>query len=58
MHELKAADIWMTETVSKRVVLFGTGSAALDFLSVAPANLRIACLIDNDPAKHGASVSG
>ena len=41
-----------------RIVLFGTGSAALDFLSVAPATLQIIGLMDNDPSRHGAKVSG
>lgn len=41
-----------------RIILFGTGSAALDFLSVAPASLQIMGLMDNDISRHGTSVSG
>lgn len=41
-----------------RIILFGTGSAALDFLSVAPASLEIAGLMDNDASKHGTVIAG
>ena len=41
-----------------RIVVFGTGSAALDFLSMAPDALEIVGLADNDASRHGTIVSG
>ncbi|MEG3087165.1 TylF/MycF/NovP-related O-methyltransferase [Sphingomonas sp. PB4P5] len=41
-----------------RIILFGTGSAALDFLSMVPDTVEIVGLMDNDASKHGSVVSG
>lgn len=41
-----------------RVIIFGTGSAALDFLAVVPDSVVVVALADNDTAKHGTSVGG
>lgn len=41
-----------------KIVVFGTGSAALDFLSVVPDDLKIIGFLDNDESKHGTFVAG
>ncbi|MDB5712894.1 MAG: hypothetical protein JWO15_291 [Sphingomonadales bacterium] len=46
------------ESILSRIVIFGTGSAALDFLSVVPDDLQIAGLADNDASKHGQTIAG
>jgi O-methyltransferase len=41
-----------------RILLFGTGSALLDFLSVLPEGIEIVGLSDNDVHKHGKVIFG
>jgi O-methyltransferase len=41
-----------------RILLFGTGSALSDFLSVVPQNVEIVGLADNDVQKHGTTILG
>ena len=41
-----------------RILLFGTGSALSDFLSVVPVGVEIVGLIDNDVRKQGTTILG
>lgn len=44
--------------MTKRIVVFGTGSAAKDFLTLPLDDTQVIGLVDNDPAKHGARIEG
>ena len=41
-----------------RIILFGSGSAVKDFLSIAPAQIEIVALMDNNVARHGTVIDG
>jgi O-methyltransferase len=41
-----------------RILLFGTGSALSDFLSIVPSDIEIVGLSDNDAHKHGKTILG
>lgn len=42
----------------KRVILFGTGSAMKDFLSVFADKVQVIGLSDNEPSRQGATIAG
>ncbi|MCC4233069.1 TylF/MycF family methyltransferase [Sphingobium soli] len=41
-----------------KIIVFGSGSAAKDFLSMVPAKTTVLGLSDNDSSKHGTTVDG